>query len=237
MAGPVLGVDGCRSGWVGALWTPGARVVQVLVEVDIASLVAAARARGDVRVAGIDIPIGLPDRSIRQADVLARRALPGRASSIFTTLTRAAYAEPDRVRADAVNRRLTGQGVGAQAFAIAPKIREVDAWLRSDRGKESQVEVIEVHPEVTFAAMTGAPIRAPKRTAEGQALRIAALARAGIEAPDPLVPPGARGLAADDVVDACAVAWTAARHAAGAAECLPSPPEVFDDGLPAAIHR
>ncbi len=25
--------------------------------------------------------------------------------------------------------------------------------------------------------------------------------------------------------------------AAGAAECLPSPPEVFDDGLPAAIHR
>ncbi|WP_370288503.1 heavy metal translocating P-type ATPase [Nocardioides sp.] len=235
--GAVLGVDGCRSGWVGAVWTPGAPAVQVVRADDIDTLVRLARAQHDVRLVGIDIPIGLPDDSIRQADVLARRALPGKASSIFTTLTRAAYAETDRASADAVNRRLTGQGVGAQAFAIAAKIREVDTWLREGGASEAGIEMIEVHPEVTFAAISGAPIRAPKRTPEGRALRIAALAAVGIEVPDPLVPAGERGVAPDDVVDACAVAWTAARRAAGEAECLPSPPERFSDGLPAAIHR
>jgi predicted RNase H-like nuclease len=38
-----------------------------------------------------------------------------------------------------------------------------------------------------------------------------------------------------DGLDACAVAWTAARYAAGTAYSLPDPPEVFSDNLPAAI--
>ena len=126
-------------------------------------LVETVRADVDVQVVGIDIPIGLPDSTIRQADVLARRALPGRASSVFTTLTRPAYLAADRAAADAVNRGLSGQGVGAQAFALRAKILEVDAWLRS----RPTVEVVEVHPEVSFATMAGAPLPG-KRTAEGQ---------------------------------------------------------------------
>jgi len=39
----------------------------------------------------------------------------------------------------------------------------------------------------------------------------------------------------DDLLDACAVAWTAARYAAGTAYSLPDPPEVFSDGIPASI--
>ena len=39
-----------------------------------------------------------------------------------------------------------------------------------------------------------------------------------------------------DFADACAVAWTAARRAAGLSRSLPDPPEVFSDGVPAAIH-
>ena len=45
------------------------------------------------------------------------------------------------------------------------------------------------------------------------------------------------GYAADDVLDACAVAWTAARYASGLATPMPDPPEVFSDGIPAAIWR
>ena len=45
-----------------------------------------------------------------------------------------------------------------------------------------------------------------------------------------------RRYAADDVLDACAVAWTAARRAAGLWRSLPDPPEVFSDGVPSAIH-
>ena len=43
------------------------------------------------------------------------------------------------------------------------------------------------------------------------------------------------GYAVDDVLDACAVAWTAARHVAGIAHALPAEPEVFSDGIPAHI--
>ncbi|QKE83300.1 DUF429 domain-containing protein [Arthrobacter sp. NEB 688] len=226
---PVLGVDGCSAGWVGALLEPGAPRPRVVVAATIAELVETVRETADVRVVGIDIPIGLPDSTTRAADALARRALPGKASSVFTTLTRVAYGAPDRAGADAVNRSLSGQGVGAQAFALRAKILEVDAWVRS----RPTVEVLEVHPEVCFARMAGAPLRPSKKTDEGRRARLDALAAAGI--PRPSVLEG-RGYAADDVLDACAVAWTAARFAAGDAERLPDPPEVFSDGIPAAIH-
>jgi predicted RNase H-like nuclease len=225
---PVLGVDGCPGGWVGALLEPGAPRPRIVVAPTIAELVAMVRESTGIRVVGIDIPIGLPDRSIRQADVLARRALPGKASSIFSTLTRSAYAAATRLEADAVNRELVGQGVGAQAFALRDKIVEVDAWLRS----RPTVTVLEIHPEVSFAAMTGAPVRAGKKTDEGREQRLEALAAAGIPRPSVLT---GQGYAADDVLDACAVAWSAARHATGLARPMPDPPEVFSDGIPAAI--
>ena len=224
----MLGVDACRAGWVGAVLEPGAPRPRVVVAPTITELVSMVRESLGIVVVGIDIPIGLPDSTIRQADVLARKALPGKASSIFSTLTRPAYAADTRLAADEVNRGLVGQGAGAQAFALRDKIVEVDAWLRT----RPTVTVLEVHPEVSFAVMAGAPILAGKRTDEGRAERLAALASAGI--PRPSVLEG-QGYAADDVIDACAVAWSAARHTVGLAHPLPDPPERFSDGLEAAI--
>ena len=224
---PVLGVDGCPGGWVGAVLVPGAPRPRVVVAPTIEQLVETVRADLDVQVVGIDIPIGLPDSTIRQADVLARRALPGRASSVFTTLTRPAYLAADRAAADAVNRGLSGQGVGAQAFALRAKILEVDAWLRT----RPTVEVVEVHPEVSFATMAGGVLPGEAHP-EGQQARLDALAAAGIARPSVLK---GSGYAADDVLDACAVAWSAHRRATGDARLLPDPPEVFSDGIRAAI--
>jgi predicted RNase H-like nuclease/AcrR family transcriptional regulator len=224
---PVLGVDGCPGGWVGAVLVPGAPRPRVVVAPTIGLLVETVRADVDIQVVGIDIPIGLPDNAIRQADVLARRSLRGRASSVFTTLTRSAYLAPDRAAADAVNRGLSGQGVGAQAFALRSKILEVDAWLRT----RPTVDVVEVHPEVSFTAMTGAPLPG-KRTDEGRRARLDALAAAGVNGPSVLK---GSGYAADDVLDACAAAWSAHRRATGDARWLPDPPEVFSDGIRAAI--
>jgi predicted RNase H-like nuclease len=224
---PVLGVDGCAGGWVGAVLVPGAPRPRVVVAPTIAELVETVRADVAVEVVGIDIPIGLPDTTVRQADVLARRALPGRASSVFTTLTRPAYLAATRAEADAVNRGLSGQGVGAQAFALRAKILEVDAWLRT----RPTVDVVEVHPEVSFTTMAGAPLPG-KRTPQGQAARLEALAGAGLARPSVL---SGSGYAPDDVLDACAVAWTAHRRAVGEARTLPDPPEVFADGIRAAV--
>jgi predicted RNase H-like nuclease len=118
--------------------------------------------------------------------------------------------------------------VGAQAFALRDKIVEVDAWLRT----RPTLTVLEVHPEVSFAAMAGAPILPGKKTDEGATERLAALQAAGIPRPSVLA---GQGYAADDVIDACAVAWTAARHTHGLATSLPDPPERFSDGIAAAI--
>ena len=94
------------------------------------------------------------------------------------------------------------------------------------------VTVLEVHPEVSFAEIDPGRVVPSKTTSDGRLTRRAALASAG------LVPPAyvrGQGYAEDDLLDACVVAWTAARYAAGTAYSLPDPPEVFSDALPAAI--
>ena len=54
----------------------------------------------------------------------------------------------------------------------------------------------------------------------------------GMRVPD--LPRELRGVGEDDLLDACAVARSA-RRVALAARSLPDPPEVFSDGVPAAI--
>lgn len=225
---PVLGVDACKGGWVGVVLEPGAPRPRVAVARGIRELVETVRSSVHVQVVGIDIPIGLPDHSVRLADALARKALPRKASSVFSTLTRAAYEAPDRASADAVNRARCGQGVGTQAFALRDKIVAVDAWVRS----RPTVTVIEVHPELSFATMNGAPILPNKKTNAGRRERLAALQAVGIASPSVL---NGSGYASDDVLDACAVAWSAARVANGLATPRPPTPERFSDGIPAAI--
>jgi predicted RNase H-like nuclease len=79
--------------------------------------------------------------------------------------------------------------------------------------------------------MTGGSLPG-KRTPEGQQSRLEALSGAGIARPSVLK---GSGYAPDDVLDACAVAWSAHRRATGDAQSLPDPPEVFADGIRAAI--
>jgi predicted RNase H-like nuclease len=226
---PVLGVDACRSGWVGVLLAPG-RPPAVLAGATIAALVEVARETTNLAVVAIDIPIGLPDAGGRQADALARRALPGKGSSVFTTLTRAAYQAETYEQGRAANLAATDglRSASAQAFALRDRILDVDAWVRT----RPTVAVIEVHPELSFARMAGAPILTPKKDAAGLLARRAALAAVGLAAPAWY---RGSGFGEDDLLDACAAAWSAVRYAAGAAQSLPEEPEVFSDGILAAI--
>jgi predicted RNase H-like nuclease len=224
----VLGVDGCKAGWVGVVLSGGTAAVTVAPT--ITDLVAAVRAdHPELAVVGIDIPIGLPDTAPRQADLLARQRLPvGRKSSVFPAPSRVATAATTHVEASAANRKATGVGLSIQAFHLIPKILEVDAYVRSPRS----CRIVEVHPEVSFAAMDAGSVVAAKRTPAGAASRASALRAAGIEPPSYV---RGQGYAADDLLDACAAAWTAARVARGDAETLPDPPETRSDSLPAAI--
>ncbi len=226
---PVLGVDGCRAGWVGVLLA--GTTLEVLVAPTIRGLVDAARgAAPALHVVAIDMPIGLPDHGRRQTDLLARARLPvGRKSSVFPTPTRATTAETTFVEASATSRTTTdGKGISQQTFRLVPKILDVDRYVRTD----PPVTVLEAHPEVSFAQMDPACVVPSKATADGATARRRALVSVGLEPP---AYARGQGYAADDLLDACAVAWTAARYAAGAAYSLPDPPEVFSDGIPAAI--
>lgn len=226
---PVLGVDACVAGWVGVLLGQDARLT-VHVASTIEALVHQVREGADVAVVAIDIPIGLPDHGVRRADELARAALPGKGSSVFSTLTRSAYSADSYAGSREANLAATDgeRSASAQAWALGPKILQVDSWVRGGPG----TTVVEVHPELCFARLAGAPILAAKRTDEGIALRREALARAGIVAPPWY---SGSGFAEDDLLDACAALWTAVRHLDGESESLPAEPEVFSDGLPAAI--
>lgn len=220
----VIGVDACKKGWVGLTSDLcghfGATVDQ---------LVATADRDGELEVVAIDIPIGLPLTGPRQADVLARALVGKRKSSVFPTPIRAALLAASHSEGSVLNLRATGKGITHQAYGLGRKILEVDAWVRSvDRA------VIEVHPEVCFAALAGHPLAHPKWSWAGAEGRRRLLASVGIQVPSEI---GVAGELAgvDDVLDAAVASWTARRYSEGRAICYPEAPEQFDDGPAAAI--
>jgi predicted RNase H-like nuclease len=224
----VMGVDACKRGWVGVLLNEGS--LDVLFARTIGELASQACEHAPIALVAIDIPIGLPDAGQRQADLLARRFVGPRSASVFSTPVRAALAEDDYKQAVLINQeRADSRKISFQAFSLRTKIREVDEWL-----PVAGVRVVETHPEACFAAMAGSPLPYAKTTWAGTELRRHLLAQSGIELLPELGAAG-REAAVDDVLDAAAAAWTAARVLAGTACSLPDPPEVFDDGLPAAI--
>lgn len=223
----VMGVDGCSQGWVGILLA-GERV-EGLFAPTVGELEAAAREFGEIAVMAIDMPIGLPDAGVRDADVLARKLVGLRSSSVFSTPVRAAVELDAYEVAAQAHRAVTGSGLTKQAFALRMKIREVDVWLPT-----AGCRVVEVHPEVGFAALAGAPLIHPKKTWAGAELRRNLLAAAGITPPSDL---GFAGVQAgvDDVLDAAVAAWSAGRVRDALARSIPDPPQTFGDGIAAAI--
>lgn len=181
----------------------------------------------DCSVLAIDIPIGLPDDGPRRADQLAAARLGPRRSSVFPTPPRAVLEAPSYVEAKEAALGVIGHMISQQSYAIRSRIFEAESVARVDR------RLVEVHPEVSFATMAGATLSWSKMSWRGARLRRDLLGASGIVLPDEI---GAGDVVpVDDVLDAAAAAWSAARIASGAAISMPDPPDVHTDGLPAAI--
>jgi len=201
----VLGVDGWRGGWVGALLDGRAVTLHALPDV------AAVLALPDVELIGIDMPIGLSDDGARACDVTARRLLGRARSSVFPAPLRGVLDCADYADACAVSRRASGKALSLQAWGLVPAIRALDAALDdvpADR-------VLEVHPELAFRALDDR-VDAPKASARGLAQRIRAL-QPVMDVLDALATAPA-GVPAVDALDACAAAWSARRLADGVGE-------------------
>lgn len=223
----VVGLDGCADGWV-AVWLTDGRVDEVEV-VDRADEVVA----GPVAV-GVDMPIGLVDAPVRAADRAARELLPGRASSVFNAPPRAvveAFAAgevADHAGATSLAKATTGSGISRQAWALVPKILEID------RLAAAGAPVYEAHPEVAFVLVAHEPLPR-KRSWAGIQTRRAILERLGVAVPDRFV--GDDRVAPDDVLDAAVVAWVADGIAAGrGVVTVPDATDQRDHGHPIVIH-
>jgi predicted RNase H-like nuclease len=223
----VLGVDACKSGWIGIALSEGK--ISAHCAAAIGDLVEEASNCGPLDVIAVDIPIGLPDTGRREADVRVRKAVGRLWASVFMTPVRPAMEAADYAAAAGLSRRLAGEGISRQAFALQPKVLQVDRWVRL-----APHRVVEVHPEASFAQLAGSALQERKSTWAGAARRRQLLAGVGIDLPDDLGRAGETA-AVDDVLDAAAAAWTALRVLRGQARPCPNPPEQFSDGLASAI--
>ncbi|MET3890543.1 threonine dehydratase [Bosea sp. OAE506] len=234
----LLGVDGCKAGWIAACLdtanggTPVLRVVP-----DFRALLAPEPA-----LIAVDMPIGLPDGiegSGRGPEQLVRPLLGQRQSSVFSIPSRAAVESEDYGEAcrQALATSQPPRKVSKQGFHLFPRIREIDTLLRAETGLRERIR--EVHPELAFATMHGGPLAHPKKikgrineagTAERRALLIAqGLPREAVLARPP------RGAGADDMLDALAALVVARHIAAGRGRPFPEPPGRDSHGIPIAI--
>ena len=225
----VAGVDACRGGWV--VVTAGPTLDEPLTvrfEPRFEAVVSEVRSARLAAVA-VDMPIGLSATGPRRCDVEARVVLGPRRSTIFPAPARAVVGAADYAEACARSRSATGKALSRQAFALLPRIEELDGLIRGD-----VVDVVvEASPELAFLRLNGGEPLEPKRTVEGRRRRLELLAA--------VLPPGtALGAAARaggapllDAVDAAALVATARRLARGEAELLGG--ELDDSGRPMQV--
>ena len=208
----LLGVDGCRAGWVAVAldFVTGETIVDIVPTFgEIVNDVGNSAA-----MIMIDMPIGLCDHGRRPCEGLARQRLkPFRHSSVFSSPRRPML---DFDRYEDANQFGESQGpdggggLSKQAWMITPKIREIDQIITP----AMQSRIAEAHPEIAFYRLNGkSPCLHSKRQKEGQAERRALLGRNGIADPEMLFNE-ARAIAGgdvgrDDVYDACALALSA----------------------------
>jgi predicted RNase H-like nuclease len=176
------------------------------------------------RVVGIDMPLGLPGSGWREADRAARGLLGPRRSSVFAIPPRAVWEQASYQAASQRCRELTGQGLSIQAWGLRARLLEADRFRGS-----CGFPLYEIHPELAFRVLAGAPLAHSKHTAAGRERRRELLSRAGIALPPiPRAP-------VTDTLDAAAVAYSAWRIATGRAVVIPARPQRDDRGLRIAI--
>ncbi len=223
------GVDGCPDGWIMCalvrqkpqrLYYLGFRSFAALLQWETHRRKAADRLM-------VDMPIGLTDSGRRACDIMARRMLGKRRSSIFSAPRRPMLGFQQYAEANAWGKtqgKENGGGLSKQAWMLVPKIRELDVALTPD----DQNRICEAHPEIAFFRLNNAaPCGHNKKTLEGLAERLLllreALGQADMPDYDALRADFMNQkfrLRVDDLVDATVLTVSARDQHRGRAICL-----------------
>ena len=234
----IVGVDGCRSGWF-SVGFDRSGCYELKVFPAFSELLDYYR---DARLILVDIPIGLPmGPGGRDCDRKARKKLLSpRSSSVFSAPTRqtveqAAHSPGDYITAKAIESCTTGKGISKQAFAIAPKIAQVDKLLKC-RDKDATPKVREIHPEICFWALNEeCAMKCNKKSKSGEKERLEVLDRFEPQSCEIYSVACRRfvggGVAKDDILDALVAAVTA-RCGHDRLKKIPESPPKDCKGLP-----
>jgi predicted RNase H-like nuclease len=244
-----VGLDGARGGWAAAclfadastrtdatVWRVELHRFDHVTEVD-----GLRAAHGPSATVAIDMPIGLLSTvGFRACDLAARDCLTGRESTVFAPPARHLLGARDyaEVRARIAAEREhdpRARGLSAQAAGLLKKVEEVDTWASAATGSEQWL--FESHPETSFKALAGAVLTS-KTSAAGtlRRLRLVETAFPGTTAAlSDAADPVAGRVALTDLLDACAVLWTAVRCRAGTCTLLGDGARDEVTGLPMRI--
>lgn len=157
----VVGVDGCPAGWVAVTIDDSGWTCAVHPTIE-----AVWAASSDAARIWVDMPIGLPDTTMRDVENACKQVLKGRRNSVFATAPRSAIYAPDYITANNISKALTTQGISKQSWAISEKIRELDSFLQQN--PDATQLMVESHPEVVFWALNGSiPLKYGKKVVLG----------------------------------------------------------------------
>ncbi len=170
-----LGVDGCNAGWLGVqLDENGQWDIGV-----VADALALWHRWATATLILIDIPIGLPDKSIksRSCDREARRLLGRpRRSSVFPAPARACLGVETYAAACVLNQAEIGTRLSLEAYGITRKIKQMDDLMRQNN--EARQKIRETHPEICFWALNNRQaMQHMKKSEAGYRERLAVLQR------------------------------------------------------------
>ena len=230
-----VGVDGCKAGWF--YFRIDQKSVSFGVASDIHKLTSALPVGSRIF---IDIPIGLiySNSEGRACDGDARKALGSpRASSVFSAPVFSVLEAANYEEAQKLSLRAIGKKLSRQAFAINPKIREVNDYLISNR--DSEYLVREIHPEVCFWSLNDLkPMKYSKKRITGFEERLRVLEKHLPNAHDhvdrALNKYLRREVARDDILDAL-VGMVVASTPEDKLKTMPPAPPKDSRGLPMKI--
>ena len=160
----IVGIDGCRSGWI-AIKIGEKAQFSISKHADFNSVF---KSYPDAYKYLVDMVIGLADKNqSREIENLARQKLkPNRTSSVFTPPCREAVYEKSYEAAKEKNKAILGKSISIQAWNLVPKIREVDQFILENKFYKNRI--FEAHPEVCFASLNNnTPMFFKKKEKEG----------------------------------------------------------------------
>ncbi len=168
------GIDACTGGWL--MVRLDDKNPLYVIESTITGLTNFLA--GNERVLA-DMPIGLLSSEqklggSRPCDVQARKLLGKKHSSIFNPPCIEALHEKSYQQASATNFGVLGKKLSKQSWNIAPKIREINAFLHLNPSWRNNM--LEAHPELSFLQLNGnIHLQFSKKTREGIEERLSIL--------------------------------------------------------------